>query len=222
MFRILTYLFLKAKLVGMAPRYKVTLTEEERSELETITRHGKTTAPKFIQARALLLCDAGEHGPAWKVADIAEALGITPRTIEHLKQRFVEEGFESALVRKPSSRIPEVTFNGAEKVRLVMDNLSTHNLASLYEAFEPEEVRRLARRLEIHHTPKHGSWLNIAEIELSALKIQCMDRRIPEIGKLRSEVAAWESDRNNRIAAVDWQFSTADARIKLKRLYPKL
>ena len=110
----------------------------------------------------------------------------------------------------------------AEKVRLVMDNLNTHNLASLYEAFEPEEARRLARRLEIHHTPKHGSWLNIAEIELSALKIQCLDRRIPEIGKLRSEVAAWEADRNNRIAAVDWQFSTADARIKLKRLYPKL
>jgi len=110
----------------------------------------------------------------------------------------------------------------AEKVRLVMDNLNTHNLASLYEAFEPEEARRLARRLEIHHTPKHGSWLNIAEIELGALKIQCLDRRIPEIGKLRSEVAAWEADRNNRIATVDWQFSTADARIKLKRLYPKL
>ncbi len=110
----------------------------------------------------------------------------------------------------------------AEKIRLVMDNLNTHNLASLYEAFEPEEARRLARRLEIHHTPKHGSWLNIAEIELSALKIQCLDRRIPEIGKLRSEVAAWEADRNNRIATVDWQFSTADARIKLKRLYPKL
>lgn len=110
----------------------------------------------------------------------------------------------------------------AEKIRLVMDNLNTHNLASLYEAFEPEEARRLARRLEIHHTPKHGSWLNIAEIELSALKIQCLDRRIPEIDKLRSEVAAWEADRNNRIATVDWQFSTADARIKLKRLYPKL
>lgn len=110
----------------------------------------------------------------------------------------------------------------AKKIRLVMDNLNTHNLASLYEAFEPEEARRLARRLEIHHTPKHGSWLNIAEIELSALKIQCLDRRIPEIDKLRSEVAAWEADRNNRIATVDWQFSTADARIKLKRLYPKL
>jgi hypothetical protein len=110
----------------------------------------------------------------------------------------------------------------AEKVRLVMDNLNTHNLASLYETFEPEEARRLARRLEIHHTPKHGSWLNIAEIELSALKIQCLDRRIPEIGKLRSEVAAWEAHRNSRIATVDWQFSTTDARIKLKRLYPKL
>ena len=102
----------------MAPRYKVTLTEEERDGLETITRHGKTTAPKFIHARALLLCDAGEHGPAWKVADIAEALGITPRTIEHLKQRFVEEGLETALVRKPSSRIPEVTFDGAFDARL--------------------------------------------------------------------------------------------------------
>jgi hypothetical protein len=110
----------------------------------------------------------------------------------------------------------------AEKVRLVMDNLNTHSPASLYEAFEPEEARRLARRLEIHYTPKHGSWLNIAEIELSALKIQCLEQRIPEIGKLRSEIAAWEMDRNNRIATIDWQFSTTNARIKLKRLYPKL
>lgn len=110
----------------------------------------------------------------------------------------------------------------AEKVRLVMDNLNTHSLASLYEAFEPEEARRLARRLEIHHTPKHGSWLNVAEIELSALKTQCLDRRIPDIGKLRLEVAAWERDRNNVSASIDWQFSTPNARIKLKRLYPKL
>lgn len=109
----------------------------------------------------------------------------------------------------------------AEKVRLVMDNLNTHSVTSLYETFEPEEARRLAQRIEIHHTPKHGSWLNIAEIELSALKIQCLDRRIPEIEKLRSEVAVWEVDRNNKIATVDWQFSTKDARIKLKRLYPK-
>ena len=103
-----------------------------------------------------------------------------------------------------------------------MDNLNTHSLASLYEAFEPQEACRLARRLEIHHTPKHGSWLNIAEIELSALKIQCLDQRIPEIGRRRSEVAAWERDRNNANSPIDWQFFTADARIKLKRLYPNL
>ena len=102
----------------MAPRYKVTLTKEERGELEALTRNGKTAAPKFNHARALLLCDAGESGPAWKVADIAAALGITPRTIEHLKQRFVEEGLAAALVRKPSTRVPPVTFDGAFDARL--------------------------------------------------------------------------------------------------------
>jgi len=110
----------------------------------------------------------------------------------------------------------------ALKVRLVMDNLNTHSTASLYETFAPEEARRLARRLEIHHTPKHGSWLNVAEIELSALNGQCLNRRIPNIDLMRKEVAAWEQDRNNRSAAVDWRFTTENARIKLKRLYPKL
>ena len=110
----------------------------------------------------------------------------------------------------------------ASKVRLVMDNLNTHSAASLYEAFAPEEAHRLARRLEIHYTPKHGSWLNIAEIELSALNSQCLDRRIPSIELMRKEVAAWELDRNNRSATIDWRFTTEDARIKLKRLYPKL
>jgi hypothetical protein len=110
----------------------------------------------------------------------------------------------------------------AIKVRLVMDNLNTHSPASLYEAFEPEEARRLARRLEIHYTPKHGSWLNVAEIELSALNSQCLNRRIPEINLMKEEVAAWELDRNNRAATIDWRFTTEDARIKLKRLYPQL
>jgi hypothetical protein len=110
----------------------------------------------------------------------------------------------------------------AIKVRLVMDNLNTHSTASLYEAFAPEEARRLARRLEIHYTPKHGSWLNVAEIELSALNTQCLNRRIPDRGLMRQEVAAWERDRNDRAAAIDWRFTTEDARIKLKRLYPKL
>jgi len=110
----------------------------------------------------------------------------------------------------------------ATKVRLVLDNLNTHSTASLYEAFAPEEARRLARRLEIHYTPKHGSWLNVAEIELSALNTQCLNRRIPDIALMRTEVAAWERDRNNRAAKIDWRFTTEDARIKLKRLYPKL
>lgn len=116
----------------------------------------------------------------------------------------------------------EERYPQAIKVRLVMDNLNTHSAASLYEAFEPEQARRLARRLEIHYTPKHGSWLNVAEIELSVLNSQCLNRRIPDIDLMRREVAAWEQDRNHRAATIDWRFTTADARIKLKRLYPQL
>jgi len=101
-----------------APRYKVTLTLEERGQLEELTRSGKTAASKFIHARALLLCDAGTHGDPWKVADVATALGITTRTIEHLKARFVEEGIEAALVRKPAVKPPQITFDGAFDARL--------------------------------------------------------------------------------------------------------
>ena len=110
----------------------------------------------------------------------------------------------------------------AIKVRLVMDNLNTHNIASLYETFEPAEARRLAERLEIHFTPKHGSWLNMAEIELSVLKGQCLDRRIPDMATMQTELAAWEKDRNKCVSKISWQFKTHDARIKLKRLYPKI
>jgi transposase len=101
----------------MTPRYRVTLTQEERDRLEALTHSGKTAAPKFIHARALLLCDAGEHGNPWKVADVAEALGVTTRTIEHLKERFVEEGIEAALERKPRTRPPKITFAGAFDAR---------------------------------------------------------------------------------------------------------
>jgi hypothetical protein len=110
----------------------------------------------------------------------------------------------------------------AIKVRLVMDNLNTHKISSLYESFEPQEARRLAKRLDIHYTPKHGSWLNMAEIELSALKEQCLNRRLADMATMQSEVAAWETDRNNSMRKIDWQFTTSDARTKLKRLYPKL
>jgi len=113
-------------------------------------------------------------------------------------------------------------YPGAIRVRLVMDNLNTHNIASLYETFEPMEARRLAERLDIHYTPKHGSWLNMAEIELSVLKGQCLDCRLPDMATMQAEVAAWEKDRNNSIKKINWQFTTSDARIKLKRLYPTI
>ena len=116
----------------------------------------------------------------------------------------------------------EVDYPEAERVRLVCDNLNTHGIGSLYEAFPPEKARELVNRLEIHYTPKHGSWLNIAEIELSALTGQCLDRRIPDIETLRNETRAWEKRRNARQKGVDWQFTTQNARIKLKRLYPQL
>ena len=101
-------------------------------------------------------------------------------------------------------------------------NLNTHSTASLYEAFEPALARCLAQRLEIHHTPKHGSWLNIAEIELSVLSGQCLDRRIDRIERLRTECSAWDQRRNGQQKGVDWRFTTSDARIKLKRLYPQI
>jgi len=113
-------------------------------------------------------------------------------------------------------------YPNAEKIILVHDNLNTHKPASLYEAFRPEEARRILDKLEIHYTPKHGSWLNMAEIELSVLGRQCLGQRIPDMKTLATEVAAWTRDRNAKQVRVDWQFTTADARVKLKRLYPVL
>ncbi len=114
----------------------------------------------------------------------------------------------------------DARYPDAERIVLVMDNLNTHTPASLYEAFPPAEAKRLADKLEIHYTPKHGSWLNMAEIELSVLARQCLDRRIPDADTLRREVTAWADARNGAAAVVDWRFTTDDARIKLKRLYP--
>jgi hypothetical protein len=116
----------------------------------------------------------------------------------------------------------DIQYPAAARIRLVCDNLNTHGIGSLYEAFPPEQARGLAARLEIHYTPKHGSWLNIAEIELSALTLQCLDRRIPDLETLIDETTQWEQRRNASQKGVDWQFSTHDARIKLKRLYPQM
>ncbi len=108
----------------------------------------------------------------------------------------------------------------AEKIVIVMDNLNTHSPISFYETFEPQEARRLANRFEFHYTPKHGSWLNMAEIELGVLIRQCLSRRIADKTTLEREVLAWQNDRNVKVVIVDWRFTTADACIKLKHLYP--
>ena len=113
-----------------------------------------------------------------------------------------------------------IDYPDAERVLLVMDNLNTHTIGSLYEAFEPAKARALAQRLEIHHTPKHGSWLNIAEIELSALTRQCLDRRIDDIDHLNSELTAWQNAVNADQRQVHWHFTTSDARTRLRHLYP--
>jgi len=110
----------------------------------------------------------------------------------------------------------------ATLVRLVLDNLNTHTLASLYEAFAPAEARRLARRLDLHFTPKHGSWLNMAETEIGILTGQCLDRRIDQTEVLCREVSAWENDRNDAKATINWRFTIADARVKLKNIYPSI
>jgi hypothetical protein len=117
--------------------------------------------------------------------------------------------------------LSDLHFPGASRIVLVQDNLSTHKTASLYEAFPPDEARRLVERFEWHYTPKHGSWLDMAESELGVLATQCLDRRIPNKQTLAREVSAWQDNRNKHHAKADWQFTTADARVKLKRLYPR-
>jgi DDE superfamily endonuclease len=114
----------------------------------------------------------------------------------------------------------DVHFPEADMIRLVVDNLNTHTPAALYETFAPAEARRITRKLEFHYTPKHGSWLNMAECEFAVLTEQCLDRRIPHVGMLCQEITAWQAARNHNKAKINWRFQTTDARITLKRLYP--
>lgn len=137
----------------------------------------------------------------------------------HVKVTDRHTAMDYAQVLKELS---DTHFPGSAKIVLVQDNLNTHKPASLYEAFPPAEARRLVERFEWHYTPKHGSWLDMAESELSVLSSQCLDRRIPDQQVLKVEVEAWEADRNRKHARADWQFTTADARVKLRRLYPAL
>jgi len=139
-------------------------------------------------------------------------------------KRFVEvtrqrRKVEWATVMK---QISDVLYPQAEKIVVVLDNLNTHTPSAFYETFAPEEARRLVERFEFHFTPKHGSWLNMAEIELRALARQCLARRLPDLPRLTEEVQAWQQQRNDEVVKVLWQFNTTDARTKLKHLYPQI
>ena len=117
--------------------------------------------------------------------------------------------------------LADVCYPEAEKIILVLDNLNTHKISSLYKRFLPAEARRIAKRLEVHYTPKHGSWLNIAEIELNVMTRQCLNRRVEDLQKLRSELASWKANRNKSASKINWQFTNNQARTKLVSLYPK-
>lgn len=184
-----------------------------------------------------------DEKPYQLLGEVREPIPMTPDNVEKVDSEYVRKGtcsififteplagwryveaFEHRTKIDWANRVKWVLdsqYPNAEKVVLVMDNLNTHVISSLYEAFPPAEAFRLARRLEIHYTPKHGSWLDIAEIELSALAVQCLGRRrISSIEDLNRELSAWKTERNTNQKGVDWQFTTADARIKLKSLYP--
>ena len=179
------------------------LVGEVRAPIPAAPGHGQIVDHEYVR-----------HGVATLFVEVEPLAGrrhveVTERRTRQDWARFVKAMLDE--------RYPN-----ALKVRLVMDNLNTHDLASLYETFAPAEAHRLAQRLEIHYTPKHGSWLNIAEIELSALSGQCLSRRIPDLATMRREISAWQLHRNHRGAPIHWRFTTEDARIKLIRLYPKL
>jgi hypothetical protein len=178
------------------------------------------------------------------LADTREPLPMEPGQVECIDHEYARQGvanlfmFSEPLVGQRHVRVTDrrtsqdwaeamreladVYYPDVNTIIVVLDNLNTHDPASFYAAFPPEEAQRLARRFEFHFTPKHGSWLNMAEIELSVLGCQCLDRRIPDKNTLTTEVAAWVERRNRKVIKVDWQFRTADARIKLKHLYPKI
>ena len=178
------------------------------------------------------------------LADVRPPLPAQPAQPERYDYEYAREGvanlflFVEPLVGRRQVRVThrrtkidwaeamrelsDVDYPEAEVIVVVLDNLNTHSTASFYEAFEPEEAHRLAKRFEFHYTPKHGSWLNMAEIELSALGRQCLARRIPDPACLSREVSAWEKERNASVVKVQWRFTTADARIKLAHLYPRI
>lgn len=200
-----------------------------------------TYAKRYDPSRPVVCVD---EGGKQLIGDVREPLPLRPGSPVKQDSEYQREGMANLFMafeplagwrhvevteRKTSvdfARFLQVVsdeyYPDAERIVLVCDNLNTHTPAALYEAFEPAEARRLAERFEWHHTPKHGSWLNMAEMELSVIARQCLDRRIPDLTTLAQEIQAWEKNRNTAVVKVDWQFTTADARIKLKKLYPTI
>jgi hypothetical protein len=193
------------------PRFPVVCMDESNKQLVGEVRSPIPAAPGRGQ---IVDHEYVRHGVATLFVEVEPLAG---RRHVEVTERRTRQDWAHFIKAMLDERYPD-----AVKVRLVMDNLNTHDLASLYETFAPPEAHRLAQRLEIHYTPKHGSWLNIAEIELSALSGQCLARRIPDLTTMRREISAWQRHRNLRGAPVHWRFTTKDARIKLFRLYPKL
>ena len=162
---------------------------------------------------------AREHYSYTKHGSCALLMALEPKTgtrLARVYERRTKQEYARFLKELAAS------YPAAEKIRLVQDNLNTHTIGSLYEAFTPEEARRLARRLEIHPTPVHGGWLNMAETELSILERQCLDRRLEAAATVRAEVIAWEAPRNRARVTINWRFTVADARVKLKSVYPSI
>ena len=195
-------------------------------------RRGKSSARSQTRARILLLADEGRDDP-----EISKILKVSKPTANRIRKRYCEGGLDFALNEKSRCGAPpkidskveaQLTFLAcseppdAESIVLVQDNLNTHTAGSFYDALPPDEAFQLARRFEYHYTPKKGSWLNMAEIELSALSKQCLDRRIGNIKTMADEVNSWQQERNEIKASVKWRFNKDNARIKLKRHYLNL
>jgi hypothetical protein len=177
------------------------LLAEVREPLAVIPGHAARHDPEYVRAGVVNLFVVCEPLRGWRQVRISQQR--TRIDWAHCIQELVD-----------------VHYPDVEQIVLVMDQLNTHSPAALYEAFPPTEAKRLADKLEIHYTPKHGSWLNMAEIELSILQRQCLDRRLGDRETVEREVAAWVSARNQAVHTIDWRFTTPDARIRLKRLYP--
>lgn len=192
-------------------RFPVVCMDETNKQL---TREIRKPIPPSAGQAARIDCEYERNGVA-NLFMFNEPLAGT-RWVKVTKQRTRTEWAHAV------KTLLDEHYPAAEKVVLVMDNLNTHDITSLYETFPPAEARRLTQRLDIHHTPRHGSWLNMAETELSVLGRQCLDRRIATQQDLDREVASWQRERNQAACGVDWHFTTADARVRLRRLYPEI